>query len=403
MVLVGLGILVASFTFILYKASPTQWSALLDRWRRKSVKGGNAPDHALGDKGVLEKGPSREKGSINDEKVERAFEADEVRSASSQRTLESKAQREEKADMPARAAEKSQNEKKTPTLQDEMTQRAQRTLGSPSVSRQTTSRSTMPPLPRLSTPQSIPPQQPTSCAKPTASSRIIPTTTARQSARPSPSSSSLMPPPTRTNATSLRPLPKNPNSLNPPPSAASSLRLPPSRNTQLPSSSSLNAPLTTSTLPVPSRLSKKVLLSPGHSPLDWAALTSKPPTPQYFRGTDVPIHLIKIAPSQLRAHNGRKGMDAWSAWQGRVYNVSRYLDFHPGGRGEMMRGVGKEDTGLAEKLFNEVHPWVNWEGMLGECLVGILVGEGEGWGQQGGGNGGGSEEESGGDGMDDMD
>lgn len=23
----------------------------------------------------------------------------------------------------------------------------------------------------------------------------------------------------------------------------------------------------------------------------------------------------------------------------------------------------------------EAHPWVNWEGMLGECLVGILVGE----------------------------
>ena len=40
-----------------------------------------------------------------------------------------------------------------------------------------------------------------------------------------------------------------------------------------------------------------------------------------------------------------------------------------------MRGAGKPDT--AERLFNEIHPWVSWEGMLGECLVGILVGEKE--------------------------
>ena len=38
-----------------------------------------------------------------------------------------------------------------------------------------------------------------------------------------------------------------------------------------------------------------------------------------------------------------------------------------------MRGAGRD----AAKLFMEVHPWVNWEAMLGECLVGILVAEGE--------------------------
>lgn len=41
----------------------------------------------------------------------------------------------------------------------------------------------------------------------------------------------------------------------------------------------------------------------------------------------------------------------------------------------MMRGAGKENEG--EKLFNEIHPWVSWENMLGECLVGILVSENE--------------------------
>lgn len=52
------------------------------------------------------------------------------------------------------------------------------------------------------------------------------------------------------------------------------------------------------------------------------------------------------------------------------------MKFHPGGVDQLMRGAGKEKEG--ERLFNEVHPWVSWENMLGECLVGILVGEDEG-------------------------
>lgn len=36
-----------------------------------------------------------------------------------------------------------------------------------------------------------------------------------------------------------------------------------------------------------------------------------------------------------------------------------------------MRGAGKD----AEKMFVEAHPWVNWENMLGGCLVGLMVEE----------------------------
>lgn len=54
---------------------------------------------------------------------------------------------------------------------------------------------------------------------------------------------------------------------------------------------------------------------------------------------------------------------------GKVYNVTRYLDFHPGGEQELMRGVGSDAT----DLFNQVHAWVNYESMLGKCLVGHIV------------------------------
>jgi len=55
--------------------------------------------------------------------------------------------------------------------------------------------------------------------------------------------------------------------------------------------------------------------------------------------------------------------------------MSPYIKFHPGGVDQLMRGAGKEKEG--EKLFNEIHPWVSWENMLGECLIGILVSESE--------------------------
>jgi cytochrome b involved in lipid metabolism len=60
-----------------------------------------------------------------------------------------------------------------------------------------------------------------------------------------------------------------------------------------------------------------------------------------------------------------------------VYNIGPYLPFHPGGEGELLRCAGRSGREV-EKMFMEVHPWVNWEGMLGACLVGMLVGEGEG-------------------------
>ena len=188
------------------------------------------------------------------------------------------------------------------------------------------------------------------------------------------SAASLMPPPPRPtprSSNTLKAPPRPSGTLAPPPSTASTLRAPPS-------SSSTSLSPTTSTLAPSARPSRKVLLAPGHSPLDWAHLTSNPPSPTFLRGRSIPTdRLIRVPPSLLKSHNGRKGQDAWAAFQGKVFNLTPYVDFHPGGRGELMRGVGK-DGGVMEKLFNEVHPWVNWEGMLAECLIGILVGEGQG-------------------------
>lgn len=54
-----------------------------------------------------------------------------------------------------------------------------------------------------------------------------------------------------------------------------------------------------------------------------------------------------------------------------MYNITPYKEFHPGGVPELMRCAGKDGT----RMFGEVHPWVNWEGMLEGCLVGVGVEE----------------------------
>ncbi|PSS15168.1 hypothetical protein M430DRAFT_81658, partial [Amorphotheca resinae ATCC 22711] len=112
---------------------------------------------------------------------------------------------------------------------------------------------------------------------------------------------------------------------------------------------------------------KKVLLTPGHSPLDWARLTSSPNA--NLRGLPASTPYLKVPPSLLRQYTGRKGKDAWTVLGGKVYNITPYLPYHPGGEPELMKAAGRDGT----KLFGEVHPWVNWEGMLEGCLIGIAV------------------------------
>jgi cytochrome b involved in lipid metabolism len=161
---------------------------------------------------------------------------------------------------------------------------------------------------------------------------------------------SLMVPPPRPSPLPNRggPLPNRASSSN-----SSSLALPPSHNS------------------VPTKPRKKVQLTPNHSPLDWARLSSSPS--HNLSGLPPSSPYIRVPPSLLRLQNGRKGKDAWTILGGKVYNVTPYLPYHPGGEGELMRCAGRDGT----RLFGEVHPWVNWEGMLGGCLVGVAVEENE--------------------------
>lgn len=54
--------------------------------------------------------------------------------------------------------------------------------------------------------------------------------------------------------------------------------------------------------------------------------------------------LMRIPPSELREHRMKE--DAWAAFSGKVYNITPFLPFHPGGEKELMRVAGRDGTKL---------------------------------------------------------
>lgn len=75
----------------------------------------------------------------------------------------------------------------------------------------------------------------------------------------------------------------------------------------------------------------------------------------------------KVTKAELRAHKSE--FDCWTAYRGKVYNVTQYMDFHPGGKKMLMSVAGKDSTALYDKY----HRWVNAESILAKAIVGILV------------------------------
>nr|XP_009666606.1 PREDICTED: cytochrome b5 reductase 4 isoform X2 [Struthio camelus australis] len=71
--------------------------------------------------------------------------------------------------------------------------------------------------------------------------------------------------------------------------------------------------------------------------------------------------------NQCRTQDGI--VDTFIRRPGLVYNVTPYMEYHPGGEDELMKAAGMDGT----DLFDQVHRWVNYESMLKECLVGRIA------------------------------
>jgi predicted heme/steroid binding protein len=79
-----------------------------------------------------------------------------------------------------------------------------------------------------------------------------------------------------------------------------------------------------------------------------------------------------ISRKELSEHRGRGSL--WMAIQGSVYDLSPYMDFHPGGHKTLLDAAGTDATAA----FMAVHPYVNSGNLLPLCRVGWLEEEQEG-------------------------
>ena len=105
---------------------------------------------------------------------------------------------------------------------------------------------------------------------------------------------------------------------------------------------------------------ERVSIKSGFHLVDWMKLTFS--TKSTIAGVT-----RKISRSELSKHKSQ--FDCWTAYKGKVYDVSQYLQYHPGGVRELMLGAGKDCT----KLFDKYHPWVNADSMLSKVFLGLLT------------------------------
>lgn len=126
-------------------------------------------------------------------------------------------------------------------------------------------------------------------------------------------------------------------------------------------SNSLRLSMASDTRPPDKR--EKVALKKGFHLMDWVKLTRVATDLSGLKGEAARA----ITMEELSQHNTR--FDCWTAYNKKVYNITPYLPYHPGGEEILMQAAGKDCT----ELFVKYHRWVNAESMIGKCLVGTLV------------------------------
>ncbi|EKX39807.1 hypothetical protein GUITHDRAFT_96532, partial [Guillardia theta CCMP2712] len=107
----------------------------------------------------------------------------------------------------------------------------------------------------------------------------------------------------------------------------------------------------------PGKVRRKMAVGEGRSMMHWLNLR-----PNVKR-------LRRVTMSEVKKHNTRE--DCWSVYRGKVYDMTPFFEYHPGGPKYILMAAGKDGT----KLFDKYHKWVNIDFIMEKCFVGILVNE----------------------------
>ena len=107
----------------------------------------------------------------------------------------------------------------------------------------------------------------------------------------------------------------------------------------------------------------KVALRRGFGLHDWSLLCRS--TKDLAQRKGAPLRPIRSEEIALHA----SVHDAWISLHGKVYNITPYLHYHPGGVDIFQPCLG----GDASELFDKYHRWVNTQGLVGVLQLGYLA------------------------------
>jgi cytochrome-b5 reductase len=108
------------------------------------------------------------------------------------------------------------------------------------------------------------------------------------------------------------------------------------------------------------KVHEKVAIKPGFHLVDWNRLMRSMTT------TAFGVDSVTISVEELARHNTK--YDCWVAYKGKVYNITQYLAYHPGGEEIVLEWAGKDCT----EQYDLHHRWVNIKATVGKCQVGCL-------------------------------
>jgi cytochrome-b5 reductase len=78
-----------------------------------------------------------------------------------------------------------------------------------------------------------------------------------------------------------------------------------------------------------------------------------------------PVELQMFTLEEIKKHKTVE--DCWMILNGKVYDITKYISFHPGGK-KIMAAAGKDGT----ELYNKYHPWVNANFLLEKYHIGFV-------------------------------
>ena len=133
-------------------------------------------------------------------------------------------------------------------------------------------------------------------------------------------------------------------------------------------------PKTTSTSTTTTTGGRKVAVNPrqrigggvkkGFGLHDWKLLLKN--TKDLAQRKGAAIRYNDITKEEVKLHN--KLHDGWIILRGKVYNISPYIHYHPGGIDILKNVLGKDAT----SLFDKYHRWVNIDGLISQLLIGSI-------------------------------